>query len=100
MSTKPSQTERASMTHDELVRAIWLLDDVLENYEWIKCSDRLPTMEECQRNDCRFIVSDGNRVYADWFDYMADGYIDPKWIESLSYQPNYWMNMPPKPLNI
>jgi hypothetical protein len=95
---KTSKDERLHMSHDELVRAIWLLDEVLENYEWIKCSDRLPTMKECQRNDCRFIVSDGNRVYSDLFDYMADGYIDPKWIESLKCQPIYWMNMPPKPL--
>lgn len=36
---------------------------------WVKCSDRLPTMEECQKNDCRFIVDDGNRRYQCLFDY-------------------------------
>lgn len=30
---------------------------------WIECADRLPTMEECQKNDCRFILDDGNRRY-------------------------------------
>jgi hypothetical protein len=95
---KTSQEERLKMTHDELVRAIWLLDEILENYEWIMCSDRLPTMKEVQRNDCRFIVTDGNRVYEDCFDYMADGYIEPKWIYSMSCQPTHWMNMPSRPL--
>jgi len=30
---KPTREERANMTHDELVRSIWLLDDVIESYE-------------------------------------------------------------------
>jgi len=40
---------------------------------WIPESERLPSMEECQKNDCRFIVTDGNRRYQDWFNYI-DGY--------------------------
>lgn len=36
---------------------------------WISCGDRLPTMEECQKNDCRFILDDGNRRYEGLFDY-------------------------------
>lgn len=36
---------------------------------WIPCKDRLPTMEECQKNDCRFILDDGNRRYGGLFDY-------------------------------
>ncbi|MBD5504104.1 MAG: DUF551 domain-containing protein [Lachnospiraceae bacterium] len=38
--------------------------------EWIPCSERLPTMEECYRNDCRFILDDGNRRYQGIFDYI------------------------------
>lgn len=36
---------------------------------WILCKDRLPTMDECQKNDCRFILDDGNRRYGGLFDY-------------------------------
>lgn len=42
---------------------------------WILVSERLPTMEECQKNDCRFIVTDGNRRYQSWFDY-EDNYFE------------------------
>ncbi len=37
--------------------------------EWILCSERLPTMEECRKNDCWFILDDGNRRYQGTFDY-------------------------------
>lgn len=43
--------------------------------EWIKCTDRLPTMEECQENDCRFIVTDGNRRYERHFDYIDKKFV-------------------------
>ena len=62
---------------------------------WIPCKDRLPTPEEYQRNDCRFIVTDGNRIHEDIYDYMADGYIQPIWIYSKC-QPIAWHNMPPR----
>lgn len=37
---------------------------------WIKISDRVPTMEECQKNDNWFILDDGNRRYVGLFDYQ------------------------------
>lgn len=37
---------------------------------WIKISDRVPIMEECQNNDNRFILDDGNRRYGGLFDYQ------------------------------
>lgn len=40
------------------------------NGGWIPISERLPNMDECQKNDNRFIVTDGNRRYQDWFDYV------------------------------
>ena len=43
------------------------------NGGWIPASERLPTIRECQENDCRFIVTDGNRRYQVWFDY-EEGY--------------------------
>lgn len=53
-----------------------LLMDTLEKQlggGWIPASERLPTIRECQENDCRFIVTDGNRRYQVWFDY-EEGY--------------------------
>jgi len=61
--------------------------------KWIPVSERLPNMEECQKNDCRFIVTDRNRVYEDSFDYMADGYIEPHWTYSTC-QPTAWQPLP------
>jgi hypothetical protein len=61
---------------------------------WIPVSERLPNMEECQKNDCRFIVTDGNRVYEDSFDYMTDGYIEPHWTYSTMCQPTAWQPLP------
>lgn len=39
---KPTREERAAMTKEELLRAIWLLDDIIEQQTWIPVSDRLP----------------------------------------------------------
>ncbi|WP_097005317.1 DUF551 domain-containing protein [Lacrimispora amygdalina] len=35
---------------------------------WILCSDRMPTKEEYLKDDGRFIVSDGQRVYQSLYD--------------------------------
>ena len=35
---------------------------------WIPCSKRLPSKEEYLKNDGRFIVTDGNRVYQSIYD--------------------------------
>lgn len=61
----------------DLEKAIEVVKEVAAEYNngWIPCSERLPTMHECQENDCRFIVTDGNRRYQDWFDY-EDNYFD------------------------
>lgn len=44
-------------------------EEIAENMKWIPCKDRLPTMEECKKNDCHFILDDGNRQYEGIFDY-------------------------------
>lgn len=38
------------------------------NDGWISCSERMPTMEEYQKDDGRFILDDGNRRCAGYFD--------------------------------
>ena len=49
---------------------IEIVQDVAEEYKggWIACSDRLPTAEEYQRGNGRFLVTDGNRTYEAEFD--------------------------------
>lgn len=39
---KPTREERVAMTKDELLRAVWLLDDVLESLRWIPIKERQP----------------------------------------------------------
>lgn len=45
-------------------------DEILQkgNGGWIPCSERLPDKKEYLKNDGRFIVSDGNRVYHSIYD--------------------------------
>ena len=47
------------------------------NNGWIPCSERLPSMEECHKDDNRFIVSDGNRSYQRFFDYKEKRFCEP-----------------------
>lgn len=84
-SYKPTEVEAATL-------AIEALEDQINN-GWIPVRQRLPSIEESHKNDNRFIVTDGNRVYEDSFDYLADGYNDPKWIYS-SCQPIAWQPLP------
>ena len=47
------------------------LEPILKEAEksgWVPCSERLPSRDECLENDCRFIVTDGNRTYQGLFD--------------------------------
>lgn len=40
----------------------------LNNNGWIPCSERMPNKEEYLKDDGRFIVTDGNRVYQSIYD--------------------------------
>lgn len=44
------------------------LKQLRERTSWIPCSERLPSRDEYIKNNGLFIVSDGNRTYAEWFD--------------------------------
>lgn len=49
-----------------------LLEEDTDRYYdsgWIHINSGLPTKEECARNDGRFIVTDGERVYQSIFDF-------------------------------
>ena len=39
--------------------------------QWIPCSERLPNKDEYLKNDGRFIVTDGNRVYQSIYDIYS-----------------------------
>ncbi len=55
--------------------AIRALEDQLKN-KWIPVSERLPNRKEYQRNDGRFIVTDGNRVYQSLFEiYESNAFV-------------------------
>lgn len=47
-----------------------IVQEVAKEYGngWIPCSERLPSKEEYQKCNGQFIVSDGNRTYATYFD--------------------------------
>lgn len=50
------------------IRMVVLSADQSQN-DWVMVSDRLPSREDCQKNDNRFILDDGNRRYEGIFDY-------------------------------
>lgn len=68
-----------------------------KNSGWITCAERLPTMEECLKNDCRFILDDGNRRYEGIYDYIEKQFIRYNCYET---QPDKcviaWQPMPEK----
>jgi hypothetical protein len=54
---------------DEDIKAFKMAIEVLEQEpRWIPVSERLPTNEEYIANNGLFIVTDGNRTYAEYFD--------------------------------
>ena len=51
----------------ELIKAL-SSEDVQTEQRWIPCSERMPNGEEYIQSNGLFIVSDGNRAYAEYFD--------------------------------
>ncbi|MGL6198606.1 MAG: hypothetical protein ACRC3H_06685 [Lachnospiraceae bacterium] len=92
-------TERDSIGRARLRSDLkgYLMTQVLERlaaYEeadWIPVSERLPTMDEYRKNDARFIVSDGNRVYQDYFNIY-----DRCWLKSPNDLVAAWQLLPDK----
>lgn len=57
--------------------------------EWISIEDRLPTMQEYQKNNGRFLVSDGNTVKIRLFDVYEGEflfYLDDYEIEYIKWR--------------
>ena len=68
--------------------------------QWINCSERLPSMEECCTNDGRFLASDGNRVYSCLFDPYDEQWKELRfghyneWKEVIDHCVTMWMPLP------
>ena len=63
---------------------------------WIEVKDRLPTKEECIESNCLFIVSDGNRTYAEYFDRYENQYFGEPTMEGFRVDRcvSAWMPLP------
>lgn len=57
----------------QLVEWLKELKQLREQTRWIPVSERLPTREEYIANNGLFIVTDGNRTYAEYFDVYNSG---------------------------
>lgn len=55
-------------TSEQVIALLDNLPPVTPTQSWIPVSERLPTKEEYIANNGLFIVSDGNRTYAEYFD--------------------------------
>lgn len=66
--------------------------DSLKNWELF--NSKKPTQDQCAKNDCRFIVSDGNRVYMALYDYIAYEFVkfdEPKLYDKTIIK---WQELP------
>lgn len=96
---KPTREERANMTRDELLRSVWLLDDVIESFRWIPVSEQLPEdpseeeMEDNYINCPEYIVTIKGATESTALYYIGDGY----WWDyetDTTYDVVAWMSMP------
>lgn len=81
---KVNKEERANMTRDELLRAVWLLDELIEQRNWIPVSKQLP------EDRCNPITLDAY-VYPVTID--LGGVTD---IRYYSFCRGHWHNQSPK----
>ena len=102
---KTDKCRDASVSRQTIDYAIEIVKKTAEEYNngWIPCSERLPTTEEYQRGNGRFLVTDGNRTYEAEFDIYeshtfgksrmaTDWFVTDKCV-------THWQNepLPPKP---
>ena len=73
------------------------LKDMNES-RWIPVNERLPNIEECRKDECKFIVTDGKKVYQKFYDFHKiyyGGFYD---FEVYGYEKDEsviaWMPMP------
>lgn len=71
--TAESYEDRAGRSVISVKSALDIVDRLAaeqpeEDRRWILCSERMPSSEEYQKCNGQFIVTDGNRTYATYFD--------------------------------
>ena len=66
------KSERCKGFNDGIHTVMKIIQEESKNDGWIPCSEKMPNWEEYQKNDGRFIVTDGNRVYQSIFDIYAN----------------------------
>lgn len=69
---KPTREERAAMTRDELLRVVWLLDDVIESMRWIPVTERLPDASNYYCVTIADIETDVKIEQTVWFAHKDD----------------------------
>lgn len=61
------------------------------NDDWIPCSERLPTEEECEKDNNEFLVqTDTGKRFSCEYDPLANGYDNPLWccnVPVVAWQP-------------
>ena len=88
-------------------KAIKIVQQVVEEYNngWIPCSERLPTAEEYQLGNGRFLVTDGIRTYEAEFDiYESHTFCKSRMASNWFVTDNcvtHWQNEPlPEPYHL
>ena len=80
-----SQAVGINVEKEELIKALNYdrnqydkgYEDGKKANKWIPVSERLPNEDECKTNNRLFIVSDGNRTYAEYFDVNKECFGEP-----------------------
>ena len=67
-TTDAKRCEKCAEEHLQIAEWFKELKQLREQTIWVPISERLPTKKEYIANNGLFIVSDGNRTYAEYFD--------------------------------
>lgn len=87
MELKPTKEHRENMTRDELLRAVWLLDEVIEYSRWIPVSERLPDESDYYCVTTEDIETDVRTEQTIWFAHKDDYDIEEsEWRELADYE--------------
>lgn len=81
-------------THRERYKGLCMAEEIIRkhmNDDWIPVEDRLPTEEECKKDNNNFLVQvDSGERFSCEYDPEANGYDNPQWccnIPVVSWRP-------------
>lgn len=79
--------DRAAMTREELLRAVWLLDDVIDSMRWIPVEEGLPGESNYYCVTTVDVETDSRIEQTIWFAHKDDYGIDEsEWRELADYE--------------